>query len=99
VDPLTCTLCNRPIEPGAHYVVRVDVFADPAIPPTTGEQIAAMDLESEIDALLEQMKDMSADELQDDVHRRFEYRVCGACHKRVLANPLGLPRLRKAGEN
>ena len=96
---LTCSLCNAPLAPGSHYVIRMDVFADPAMPAMTSEELAAIDLQAEIDALLEQMKDMSADQLQDDVHRRFEFRVCAGCHRKVLANPLGLPRSRRAGEN
>jgi hypothetical protein len=99
VESLTCALCRRPIAHGAHYVVRVDVFADPAVPPVSAAAVDAMDLEGEIDALLEQMKDMTSEELQDDVHRRFEYRVCSTCHKQVLANPMGMPRLRMIGKN
>lgn len=94
-----CALCNRPIADGSHYVVRIDVFADPAMPAMTGEQLASADLQAEMDALIEQMKGMSPDDLQDDVHRRFEYRVCGTCRRKVLANPLGLPRGGRTGEN
>ena len=50
--------------------------------------------------LLEQMKDMSADELQDQVHRRFEFKLCRTCHMRFLVNPLGKPRTPpRAGQN
>jgi hypothetical protein len=38
------------------------------------------------------MKGMSADELQDQVHRRFEYKLCRVCQMRFLVNPLGKPR-------
>lgn len=94
-----CDLCRAPLAAGTHYVVRVDVFADPAMPSMTGDELAKMDLAAEIDALLKQMSTMSTDELQDAVHRRFEYRVCAACHRKVLANPLGMPRERRPGEN
>jgi hypothetical protein len=39
------------------------------------------------------------DELQDGVHRRFEYKLCPACQRQFLTNPLGVPRKRREGEN
>jgi hypothetical protein len=49
--------------------------------------------------LIEQMKGLSADELQDQVARRFEFKLCRACQMRFLANPLGKPRIRRTGAN
>jgi hypothetical protein len=48
---------------------------------------------------MEQMKHMTAEELQDQVHRRFEFKVCRACQLRFLANPLGKPRVVREGKN
>ena len=78
---------------------RIDVFADPSMPAVTGEELAEMDLDEELRKLIEEMKDLSADDLQDQVHRRFEYRICRACQFRFLANPLGKPRERRSGPN
>jgi hypothetical protein len=97
---MTCDLCGQPLPADGFYVVRIDVFADPSVPPTTGEAIAQTDFAKEMANLVEQMKHMSPDELQDDVHRRFEYRVCRPCQRQVLANPLGKPRrATMSGEN
>ena len=74
------------------YVVRIDVFADPSVPPTTAEELGGADFDQQVADLLEQMKHLSADDLQDDVHRRFEYRLCRPCQRRFLVNPLGRPR-------
>jgi hypothetical protein len=87
-----CALCGREVEVHESYVVRIDVFADPSMPATTAEELAAADFDQQVADLLEQMKHLSADELQDDVHRRFEYRLCRPCQRRFLANPLGKPR-------
>jgi hypothetical protein len=76
----------------AHYVVRIDVFADPDLPQTTSAELAEIDFDQVMVELLEQMKSMSTEELQDQVHRRFEYRLCPACQRKFLVNPLGLPR-------
>jgi hypothetical protein len=94
-----CDLCGRRIPPHAHYIVRIDVFADPAMPPLTQEEIDTMDFDKTLSQLLEQMKDMSADDLQDQVHRRFEFRLCRACQIRFLVNPLGKPRDKRDGHN
>ena len=32
------------------------------------------------------------DDLQDQVHRRFEFKLCRPCQAKFLANPLGRPR-------
>jgi len=69
------------------------------MPATTGGQLASTDFVAEMRKLIEQMKHATADELQDDVHRRFEYHVCHACHQQVLANPLGFPRRTRVGVN
>jgi hypothetical protein len=94
-----CEICGGELEPGGYYVVRIEVFADPKLPAVSGKELQATDFDAEMDRLLEQMKGMSADELQDQVHRRFEYKICPACQPGVLANPLGKPRIVRVGEN
>jgi hypothetical protein len=42
---------------------------------------------------------MSDEELQDQVHRRFEYKICRQCQVKFLANPLGKPRVKGVGPN
>ena len=97
--PVSCEFCGREVELHESYVVRIDVFADPSVPATGAEELAAIDFDQTIADLMEQMKHLSADELQDDVHRRFEYRICRPCQRRFLANPLGKPREVPAGKN
>jgi hypothetical protein len=98
-DDNVCALCLNPIPPGAGFVVRIDVFADPQLPPMTTEQIAAADFNGTLAELMLQMEKMTADELQDGVHRRLEYRLCATCHKSYLANPLGMPRAVRVSTN
>ena len=94
-----CGLCGRGVPPGEGYVVRIDIFADPELPPVTGQQIEALDFDATFAELMEQIKQMSAEELQDGVYRRMEYRLCPPCHRRYLANPLGIPRDTQVGRN
>ena len=98
-DRHTCDICGTSIAPHAHYIVRIDVFADPSVPPIDTEGLDETDPAKTLAELMEEMKNMSADELQDQVHRRFEFRICRPCQARFLANPLGQPRHRKVGDN
>jgi hypothetical protein len=92
-----CEICDKEIDPHAHYVVRIDVFADPSMPATTGMELAATNFDAMMADLMEQMKGMSAEELSDAVHRRFEFKICPGCQARFLANPLGKPRVKSQG--
>ena len=97
---VTCDLCGTEVDLHESYVVQIDVYAEPSMKPVTGEELAAIDFDETYAALMEQMKHMTADDLQDDVHRRFEYRICRPCQRRFLANPLGKPReIPAAGKN
>lgn len=79
--------------------MRIEVYADPEMPPMSGAEIAQTDFNTALAELMEQMKDMSADEVEDAVHRRFEYHLCPQCQRRYLANPLGLSRQAHVGRN
>jgi hypothetical protein len=96
-----CEVCGTRVQPHAHYVVRIDVFADPSVPAVTSDELEETDFDNTLEKLMAQMQHMSADDLQDGVHRRFEYRLCPSCHKQFLTNPLGLPRRRdrEGGKN
>jgi hypothetical protein len=94
-----CELCGKKMDAQNCYIVRIDVFADPSMPTTTSAELQATDFDAEIDDLLDQMKEMTAAELQDQVHRRFELKICPKCQPGFLANPLGKPRSARVGDN
>ncbi len=98
-ERVICDLCDRPLPKHASYVVRLEAFADPTIPPLSTEELAEMDVDATLEQLMDEMKGMTADDLQDGVHRSFEYRLCPPCHRRFLANPLGKPRGVRVAEN
>lgn len=95
-----CAVCARLLEAGRFFVVRVDVFADPASEPidTNAKEGEAGYVQSVKDVIAS-MAGMSADELEDQVARRFEYHLCAECQKLVLRNPLGLPRRLRVSQN
>ena len=95
---LFCHRCGCHLTPGKgnFYVVRIEAFADPTAPEvTTGGQ--AGDPGEQIDRLIEQMRDMSEQELMDQVHRRMTLHLCGACYRAWIENP-GAPEPRRAEE-
>lgn len=100
VAPLvTCDLCDAMLPTHASYVVRIDVYADPSLPPITTEALESFDLDAAMAEVKVASEGMSADDLQDGVHRRFEHRLCPRCQRAFLANPLGKPRATRAGTN
>ena len=76
--PQVCHHCGRTLElgSGSFFVVRIEATADPSPPrddidtdgPTASE-------------LLAEMREMSERELMDDVHQRFELRLCRPCYR------------------
>lgn len=91
-ESVQCDLCEMLIPPHAHFVLRMDLFADPSMPQISGEELAEMDFDETFRKLIEQMKDMTSQELSDLVHRRMEFRLCPQCQREFLSNPLGKPR-------
>jgi hypothetical protein len=99
MSPEHCSLCSKPLAPHAHYIVRIEVFADPSMAPVTSGDLKSLDFDAAVHELLDEMGKMSAEELQDQVHRLFEFKICPLCQPRFLANPLGKPRVAGIGEN
>ena len=98
-ERVICDLCGRAVPPHAHYVVRIDVFADPSVPPLSTENADDAPFDQTLDHLLKQMEHLTADDLQDQVFRRLEFKLCGPCQREFLANPLGKPRQQVTGSN
>ena len=85
---LFCHRCGCSLEPGEgnFYVVRIEAFADPT-PPSLDLDQEGFDPGEEIDRLIEQMKDMSEQELMDQVHRRVTIHLCGPCYRQWIEDP------------
>ena len=96
---ISCDLCGAFCPVPASYVVRMDVFADPGIPDMSGEALASLDVDQALADAVQEAAGMTADDLQDSVHRRFEFRLCPRCHRSFLANPLGKPRVIQTSSN
>src|SRR5438034_94174 len=64
---VSCDLCANEVDVHSSYIVRIDAFADPAVPPLSTDEIESTDFDQKLDDLLDQMKNMTASELQDGV--------------------------------
>jgi len=85
---LFCHRCGAELRPGEgnFYVVRIEAFADPT-PPEISPDDLAEDIDSRIERLIEQMRDMSERELTDQVYRRLTIHLCGPCYGKWIENP------------
>ena len=97
---LVCDGCQKSllVDESVRYVVDVKVYAayDPM-------ELTRADLKEDprpkIEELIEACKNMSAEELEDQVYKEFRFHLCPACQKEYIREPLpeGLSAS-KAGE-
>ena len=73
---------------GDFYVVRIEAVADPT-PPAFSEEDMQHDPRAEIERLIEQMRNVSKQELLDQVYRRLVVYLCGPCYRQWIENPVG----------
>jgi hypothetical protein len=88
--PLFCDRCSAVLTPGrgSFYVVKVEAVADPT-PPAFDESQPARDVGREIDRLIHRMRDMTEQELMDQVYRRLVLYLCTPCYRLWIENPTG----------
>ena len=83
-----CDRCGNTIPPHAHYVVKIQVYADPTLPAVSADDLEEADYEGRMAELMKQMEGMSAQELQDAVHWEREFKVCRPCQVKLIGDPL-----------
>jgi hypothetical protein len=87
--PLTCARCNATLTAGKgdFYVVRIEAVADPT-PPDFSEDDLKRDPRAEIQRLIEQMRELSEQELMDQVYQKLVLYLCGPCYRRWIEAPV-----------
>ena len=70
------------------YVVKIEAFAD-ATPPIISTGQTPQQVAKEVERLIEQTRDMSEQELMDQVHRRLTLYLCGDCYRHWIERPVG----------
>ena len=94
-----CDLCNILVPQHAHYELRIEVVADPSMPEIDKEDLEEMDFDQTFQKLIAQMEHMTAQEAEDQVYKRMEFKLCPQCQREFIANPLGKPRKKRKGES
>ena len=89
---LICHHCGTLLTPGAgnFYIVRIEAMADPS-PPLDDPAISPADFAAEWEQLLSVMREMSEQELMDQVYRRVMLHLCSTCYGRWIENPTDSP--------
>jgi hypothetical protein len=88
--PLLCARCATELEPGSgnFYRVLIEAVADPS-PPVMANEETAEEIRRQINELLAQLRDVSAEEALDQVYRRLVLYLCGNCYREWIENPIG----------
>ena len=86
--PLLCAHCAAELQPGSgnFYRVLIEAVADPS-PPVILTEETAEEIRRQIDQLLEEMRNISAQEAMDQVYRRLVLYLCGKCYRDWIENP------------
>ena len=87
--PLLCARCLKPLVAGRGdwYHVEIRACADPTPPHLDPQNLQQRDLRAEIEALLNQIEEESALELQGDVVRRLTLAFCRRCFSQWIEDP------------
>ena len=89
MDHLTCDRCGNGLllDAPVRYEVRIEVKSayDPL--ELTNEDLAKAG--DELHRTLDQLKNVTADQAQDEVYREFRFDLCATCQAQYLKSPLG----------
>ncbi len=89
-DPqLLCHRCGAILTTGegSFFVIKLEAFADPSPPNFTG--LSERDLLREIDDLIDDINEMSEQELMDEVYRKMTILLCRPCYLQWIQAPAG----------
>jgi hypothetical protein len=87
---LFCHRCGAELSPGEgnFYVVRIEAFADPTPPNLTDADVDA-DLSAAIERTIQELRQLSEQEMMDQVYRRLTIHLCVRCYGQWIENPAG----------
>lgn len=84
-----CQKCGKRLPKGfLKYRVKIMVYSDfdgVIITPTDSNY------KEELKKIMEKVKSLPANLLEEEIHREFEFIICRECKERFCANPLNLP--------
>jgi hypothetical protein len=89
-SPLFCDRCSLELIPGKgnFYVVNIEAMADPS-PPSIDDEDLKTDVRQDLRQLVQEMSELSQQELLDQVYRRMTLYLCLRCYTDWIENPTG----------
>lgn len=89
MDGIACDRCGKALLVGesVRYEVKIEVKAAYDPMEVTRDDLD-QDLNAEIRRLIDRMKDMDPQVLEDQVYKAMTFDLCMACQKGFIANPL-----------
>ena len=84
--PKLCDRCFKPITKSMQrYTVKIEVYAAADEKLTITKKELQKDFSKEIKALIDKMKNMSSEELMEDIYVKFMYNLCPKCHNLYIS--------------
>jgi len=85
----TCDMCGKRLAGGRdlRFVAKIQLYAAADPLEISAEELTA-DIREKIRRLVDEMKDMDPQELQDSVFRQFQFDLCPKCRQRYIEDPL-----------
>jgi ribosomal protein L40E len=83
-----CDRCGMTIPPHAHYIVKIEIYADPTLPDISADDLEEADYAKRMADLLKEMESLSQEQLEDAVHWQRDFKICRACQLHLIKNPL-----------
>jgi hypothetical protein len=83
-----CYRCGRRFEPGSlKYVIKISVISD-----FDGviEESENLNMEEEINHILQEIEDWSAEELEKDVFQEISFTLCKSCKEHFMLRSCGI---------
>jgi len=85
-----CDRCGCPLSANDHhrYILKMDMYAA-AGPVEFGHEDRERDLEGELAAVLDELRQANPDDIEDQTYRKLHFDLCAACQRAFLKAPLG----------
>jgi hypothetical protein len=87
-EAIVCHRCGALYVPGEplFYLVKIEAYPLPELPPLTLEDLLR-DFDDEMAQILEEAKDLSSQEMMDQVYRRLIIYLCPGCYGQWIEDP------------
>lgn len=87
IPRIVCDRCGAIVPREASYVARIDLIADPSPPVLDTSDLGETTLQEKVESLVEQLRDVPTERIENDVFQRIEMRLCRSCRLAYARDP------------